>query len=56
MKKFAANIKRVAQEHPLETIIVAVMVVTATAKLIDAAGHAQGSRAYAKMVNAKLGK
>jgi hypothetical protein len=54
MKQFANNLKRAAIENPIATITVAALAVTAAAKLIDAAGHARGSNAYAKQVNAKL--
>lgn len=54
MKQFATNLKNAAIAHPIETIIVATLAVTAAAKLIDAAGHARGSNAYAKQVNSRI--
>lgn len=54
MNKFIDNLKRAAEEHPVATIAVAAMTVTAVAKLIDAAGHAAGSAAYAKQVNHRI--
>jgi hypothetical protein len=56
VNQFVENLKRSAQENPIATIAVAAVAVTAVAKLIDAAGHAQGSRAYAKQVNARVRK
>lgn len=54
MKQFAMNLKQSAIDNPVATIAVVAVAVTAAAKLIDAAGHARGSNAYAKQVNAKL--
>lgn len=54
MNKFVNNLKRNIEENPIIAIAVAAAVITATAKLIDAAGHNAGSRAYAKQVNAKI--
>jgi len=54
MKPFINNLKRQAQENPVAALLVGAMVVTATAKLIDAAGHAAGSKAYAKQVNHRI--
>jgi hypothetical protein len=54
MKKFVENLKQNAQENPMLTLAAAAAVITATAKLIDAVGHAQGSRAYAKDVNRRV--
>lgn len=54
MAKFIDNLKRTAEEHPVATIAVAAMAVTAAAKLIDAMGHAAGSAAYAKQVNHRI--
>jgi len=54
MKKFVENLKQNAQENPMLTLAAAAAVITATAKLIDAAGHARGSHAYAKDVNRRV--
>lgn len=54
MKQFIENLKRSAEENPLIAIGIAVAAVTAVAKLIDAAGHASGSRAFAKQVNYRV--
>lgn len=54
MNQFAKNLKNAAIENPLVTIVVVAAAVTAASRLINAAGHARGSNAYAKQVNAKL--
>lgn len=54
MAKFIDNLKRQAEENPVATIAVVALAVTAAAKLIDAAGHAAGSTAYAKQVNHRI--
>jgi hypothetical protein len=54
MKQFAINLKQNAIENPMLTIAAIATVVTATAKLIDASGHARGSNAYAKDVNRRV--
>lgn len=54
MNQFFTNLKQNAIENPMLTIAAAAAVVTATAKLIDAAGHARGSNAYAKDVNRRV--
>lgn len=56
MKQFMTNLKRSVEENPVAAIAAAAVVVTATAKLIAAAGHARGSHAYAKQVNNSLKK
>jgi hypothetical protein len=42
------KVKEFWNEHPLETIAIGALAVTATAKLIDALSAAQGRRAYAR--------
>lgn len=54
MKQFLTNLKNAAIENPIETIAVASAAIIATSKLIDAAGHARGSNAYAKDVNRRV--
>jgi hypothetical protein len=54
MKKFVTNLKRQAEENPVATLIVVGLLLTASAKFIDAAGHAAGSRAYARQVNYRI--
>lgn len=54
--KFTQNLKRQAEENPIIVMAAAAALITAVAKLIDASGHAAGSRAYARQVNAKLKK
>ena len=54
MKQFIANLKSQAIENPAQTIAVIAAATVATAKLIDAAGHARGSNAYAKDVNRRI--
>lgn len=54
--RFVINLKRNIEDNPLVAIGVAVGVVTVVAKLIDAVGHARGSSAYARQVNAKIKK
>lgn len=53
MNRFMTNLKEYVQENPIIAIGIGVAAVTAVAKLIDASGHAVGSRAYAKQVNAR---
>jgi len=50
MKKFVNNLKQTAIAHPVQTVLVAAVAITATAKLIEACGGAVGSAAYAKQV------
>jgi hypothetical protein len=54
MDKFMRNLKRQAEENPIMAIAVGVAVLTALGKFVDAAGHAAGSRAYAKQVNYRV--
>ena len=54
MKKFAENLKRQAEENPVVILVIAVAAITASAKLVDSAGHARGSNAYAKQVNYRV--
>jgi hypothetical protein len=54
MKKFTDRIKREFEENPVQTLMVAALVATAAAKLIDALSAAQGRRAYSKQVNYRV--
>ena len=54
MKQFAANLKQQAIENPMQTLAAIAAITLAGAKLIDAAGHARGSHAYAKDVNRRV--
>jgi hypothetical protein len=56
MDKFVENLKRQAEENPIAALAVTAAVLTAAGKFIDAAGHAAGSRAYAKQVNHRIKK
>jgi hypothetical protein len=56
MKKFVDNLKRNAQENPVQTLIVAALVLTAMAKFVESAGHAAGSRAYARQVDHRINR
>lgn len=51
--KFVRNLKHQAEENPVVVIMAVAALMTATAKVIDAHGHAAGSRAYAKQINYK---
>ena len=48
------QLKRQAEQRPLEALAVGAMAVTAVAKLVDALSSAQGRRAYAKDVNRRV--
>ena len=50
MNQFLTNLKREAEENPTIAIGVGTALLAAAGKFIDAAAHAKGSRAYAKMV------
>jgi hypothetical protein len=54
MQKTIDRIKREFEENPMQTLMVGALVVTATAKLIDALSAAQGRRAYAQQVNYRV--
>lgn len=54
--KFVQNLKHTAEENPVVVLMAAAAVITATAKLVDAVGHAKGSSAYAKDVARRLKK
>lgn len=54
MNKFIENLKRQAEENPIGALIVTALVVTAASKFVDAAGHAAGSRAYARQIDHKI--
>lgn len=54
MKQFIENLKKSAEENPILAIAVGAGFITAVGKLIDAVGHAAGSRAYAKQVNYRV--
>lgn len=56
MNEFLENLKREASANPVVAIAVAAGLLTAAGKFIDAAGHAKGSRAYAKMVENSIKK
>jgi len=52
--KVIQKIKVTFEEHPVETIMVASLAITAVAKLIDSMSAAQGRRAYAKQVDYRV--
>lgn len=54
--KFVRTLKHQAEENPVVVILATAALITAVAKLVDASGHAAGSRAYARQINAKLSK
>lgn len=56
MDKFLDNLKREAEANPIMALAVGAGVITAISKFIDAAGHAKGSRAYARDVNRRIRK
>lgn len=56
MKKFVENLKRQAEENPFLALGIGAAVLTAAGKFIDAAGHAAGSRAYARQVDDRIRK
>ena len=56
MNKFLQNLQRQAEDNPMVALGVGVALLSAAGKFIDAAGHAKGSRAYARQVNAKIKK
>lgn len=48
------KIKQAWNDHPIETIVVISLAVTAAAKFIDATSAAQGRRAYARQIDYKV--
>lgn len=48
------KLKQKFEENPLPYILAAGLLLSATAKFIDAAGAAQGRRAYAKQVDYRV--
>lgn len=56
MKEFFDNLKREASTNPIMAIAVGTALLAAAGKFIDAAGHARGSAAYAKMVENSIKK
>lgn len=56
MKKFLDKLKLQAEENPLLALVVGAGFLTAAGKFIDAAGHAAGSRAYARGVDHRIRK
>lgn len=48
------KIKAKWNEDPIQVLVVAALVATAAAKVLDAASAAQGRRAYAKQVNYRV--
>jgi hypothetical protein len=56
MEKFLNNLVRQAEENPIVALGVGAALITAISKLIDATGHAKGSRAYARDVERRIKK
>lgn len=56
MNEFLENLKREATANPTIALGIATALIAASAKLIDAAGHAKGSAAYAKQVKHSIKK
>ena len=54
MNRGIEKLKQKFNEDPITTIAVCGLAITATAKLIDALSVAQGRRAYARQIDAKL--
>ncbi|MET0785754.1 MAG: hypothetical protein ABWY25_03535 [Paenisporosarcina sp.] len=54
MNKGIEKLKRFWEEHPMETIGIGILAVTAAAKLLDAMSAAQGRRAYARQVEYRV--
>lgn len=54
MNGFLTNLKRQAEANPLAALAIGIALLTAASKFIDAAGHAAGSRAYARAVNHRI--
>lgn len=50
MNKVWNKIKQEFEEHPVQTILVLSILLSATAKIIEASSAAQGRRAYAQNV------
>lgn len=56
MNEFLENLKREATANPTAALGIATVLIAASAKLIDAMGHAKGSNAYAKQVRHSIKK
>lgn len=56
VKKFTDNLKRQVQENPLLALSIGAMVVTATAKIIDASTQKSYARTHEKEVNRRIAK
>jgi hypothetical protein len=56
MNQFLNNLKREAQNNPLMALAIGTGLLTAAGRFIDSAGHAVGSRAYAKQVDYRIKK
>lgn len=54
--KFTKNLLAQAEENPVIVMAATAALITAVAKLIDARGHAAGSRAYARQVNSSIAR
>lgn len=54
MEKFLNNLKHQAEANPIVALGVAAALLTAMGKFVDAAGHAKGSRAYARDVDRRI--
>ena len=52
--RFLQNLKSQAEEHPLETIIIAGVAVTAAAKLMAASTERKRANAWDKEVNRRI--
>jgi hypothetical protein len=53
---FVQNLKRQMEENPVIVIVAVTGLLAAGAKLINAWGHTQGSRAYARQVDYRISK
>lgn len=54
MEKFLDNLKMQAEANPIVALGVAAAVISAVGKFIEQAGHAKGSRAYARAIDHKI--
>jgi hypothetical protein len=54
MNKGIEKVKQFWEDHPMETIGIGILAITAAARLIDAMSAAQGRRAYAKQVDYRV--
>jgi benzoyl-CoA reductase/2-hydroxyglutaryl-CoA dehydratase subunit BcrC/BadD/HgdB len=54
MKRYLQRLKLAAEENPLAAAAIAVALISATAKFVEAYNHNTGARAYAKQVDYRV--